>query len=461
MARSLAGTRIRERRRTIGLTQAALARKAGISASYLNLIEHNRRGIAGRTLGAVAKALDVAPEALLQGPEVTLIGDLREAAGELGEQAPEMLPEIMAVEELIGRFPGWARLIAGLYRRNRDQTAALGALSDRLTHDPFLAESLHTMLSNITAIRSTAQILSSTEDLPDDQRRAFDRIVHEESRRLSDVAGALTDYFDRAGDADATPATPEEELDRFLDRHGHAFDLLDRAAMGAGEPATRIAEIVDGAAQLTSDAARRLAHGHLTDYAADAAAMPFAPFLEEATEGRYDLDRLAGRFDVPLAAVFRRLAVLRRPGVTAPAFGLVIANAAGAARLRRPLADFPLPRHGAACPRWPLFLALSQPGRPLRDWVAMPDGSRFLTVSLASPALPAGIGRHPVFETAMLFARAEDVADLALARDIPGASPAIAVGSNCRLCTRTDCGVRAEAAILGPAAAEPLPEPQP
>ena len=56
MSRTILGTRIRERRRSIGITQAELARRIGISASYLNLIEHNKRGIAGveyvETLGA-------------------------------------------------------------------------------------------------------------------------------------------------------------------------------------------------------------------------------------------------------------------------------------------------------------------------------------------------------------------------------------------------------------------------
>ncbi|MGY9052804.1 MAG: helix-turn-helix domain-containing protein, partial [Rhodobacterales bacterium] len=59
MASALLGTRIRENRKALGISQKNLARIAGVSASYLNLIEHNRRGIAGKTLNAIARALNV------------------------------------------------------------------------------------------------------------------------------------------------------------------------------------------------------------------------------------------------------------------------------------------------------------------------------------------------------------------------------------------------------------------
>ena len=43
MRTSLIGATLRERRRARGITQAALAAQIGISASYLNLIESDKR----------------------------------------------------------------------------------------------------------------------------------------------------------------------------------------------------------------------------------------------------------------------------------------------------------------------------------------------------------------------------------------------------------------------------------
>ena len=63
MRNTLTGTRIRDRRVMAGTKQSALAREIGISASYLNLIEHNRRRIGGKLLLDIAGALGVEPAA--------------------------------------------------------------------------------------------------------------------------------------------------------------------------------------------------------------------------------------------------------------------------------------------------------------------------------------------------------------------------------------------------------------
>lgn len=72
----LTGTRIRERRIMQGMRQAELAQKAGISASYLNLIEHNRRRIGGKLLLSLAEVLGVEPSILSEGAEAAMLATL-------------------------------------------------------------------------------------------------------------------------------------------------------------------------------------------------------------------------------------------------------------------------------------------------------------------------------------------------------------------------------------------------
>ena len=89
MATSLTGTRIRDHRRAQGLRQTALAEAAGISPSYLNLIEHNKRNVSEKVLGALAQALDLDPADLADQTESALASELRLAASQLGSEAPD------------------------------------------------------------------------------------------------------------------------------------------------------------------------------------------------------------------------------------------------------------------------------------------------------------------------------------------------------------------------------------
>ena len=65
--------------------------------------------------------------------------------------------------------------------------ATVEGLSDRLTHDPFLSESLHAMLSSVTAIQATSGILAQTQELEPLQQRRFQANIYDESARLSDL----------------------------------------------------------------------------------------------------------------------------------------------------------------------------------------------------------------------------------------------------------------------------------
>ena len=111
MARSaLTGTRVRERRLLIGMKQAGLARAAGISPAYLNLIEHNRRRVGPELLSVLARALGVEETALAEGAESALFEGLREAAAAVTIE--DGAAEIGRIEEFVGRFPGWAALVS-------------------------------------------------------------------------------------------------------------------------------------------------------------------------------------------------------------------------------------------------------------------------------------------------------------------------------------------------------------
>ncbi|MCX7644732.1 MAG: helix-turn-helix domain-containing protein [Rhodobacteraceae bacterium] len=423
---ALTGSRIRDRRIAAGLRQADLARAAGISASYLNLIEHNRRRIGGKLVADLARALGCEVSQLTEGAEAMLLAALREAAEAAG--ATGAAAETDRAEEFAGRFPGWAALLAERHARVEALSAEVAALSDRLAHDPHLSATLHELLTAVTAIRSASSILSGTEDLDPAWTARFLGIVAVEGERLARGAEALARSLGEGAGGGALAATPQEEVEAFLAARGWHMPALE-----APDADASTVEALVGGSGIASAAGRGLAREALLTYLADARRLPLAAF---AAAAELPPGELSERFGAPLDAVLRRLATL--PGREV---GLVVADAAGALVFRRPLPGFPLPRHGAACPLWPLFAALSRPALPVGAVVEMPGPAprRVRAEAIAMPLGPPSFSGEPVFRATMLLTPA------------PGAASARPVGPTCRICPREPCRARREPSILGPA----------
>jgi len=437
MARSaLTGTRVRERRQRIGLKQADLARAVGVSPAYLNLIEHNRRRVGADLLASLAEALGVGEAALAEGADSALFEGLREAAaGAAGAEAgaAESAPETDRIEEFVGRFPGWAALLAERQARIGALERAVAALSERMAHDPHLSAALHEVVSAVTSIRSTAAILAESEDVDPEWRARFHRNVYEDSIRLSDAADALTAYLDASPGNETGLSSPQEEVETWLARSGYHIAGLERP-----HP-TPPAALVAGVPELASDAARKLALAHLARYRADAEALPLHGFLRALGETGPDPAALAERFGAGLAPVFRRLATL--PEGAGPPVGLVVCDASGTLTFRRPAPGFAPPRHGAACPLWPLYAALARPMVPIRTAVEMAGRVpvRFLTYAYAETRFPGGFDGPQVTEALMLVLPAQG----------PRSGAERVVGAACRICPRAGCVARREPSIVG------------
>lgn len=428
--RQLTGSRIRQHRLDRQLQQSDLARAAGISGSYLNLIEHNRRRIGGKLLQDIARALGIDVTLLAEGAERGRIEDLRGAAAAL----PGAEAELGRAEEFAGRFPGWSTLIALQSAEIARLERQVDALSDRLAHDPQLATSLHAVISTVTSIRSTASILAGAEELDRDWQRRFHNNINEDSLRLADSARALVDFLEAPAEARQGPRSAAEELEAFLAALGHHL-----AALEGTEPALRPDEVARTAPGIDSPGGMALAEAHFRRYREDAQRMPLPEFTRAARACNYDPSVLGRHFDARPDAVLRRLAALPEAD-DHPELGLAICDAAGAITFQRPVAGFSLPRNAACCPLWPLFEALTSPGRPVLRQAALPGdpSAQFVCYAFAAPRGATGFGQAPVIEATMLV-RPDPT---------PLSDAGLRVGSTCRLCPRPVCPARREASIL-------------
>jgi transcriptional regulator with XRE-family HTH domain len=441
---ALTGTRIRERRTGLKLKQADLARSAGISPAYLNLIEHNRRRVSEAVLEALADALGLDPIALAEGASGALFDGLREAAAAeiaVGPalNAPQIdAPELDRIEEFVGRYPGWASLLVARQARVSALERAVEGFSERMAQDPYLTDTLHEVLSSVTSLRSTAAILDETEDIEPEWRTRFLRTIFEESLRLSRTAEALVGYLDTLDEAETGLSSPQEEVEAWLSARGYRFAEIEGAA-GKGDLSSALTWNVP---ELATQAARELARRHIKVAQADAEALPEADLYAAIDQFGLDPLAIAQSVSCDLSIVFRRLAALTPTASSLPPIGFVVCDASGTLTFRKPVTGFSLPRFGAACPLWPLYDALAAPAQPMRHVVDVAGRvtQRFVTFSVGELRQPAGFAGPILRRAMMLIVPSHEASTTNI--------PVVEAGSSCRICPRTGCLARREPSIV-------------
>jgi len=227
MPRAPIGLKIKKRRKAIGVTQAQLAERLEISASYLNLIENNKRAIGGALLQRISSELGLEIGALDGESDRRLIMELHEVTTDPLFQNIELSQA--TATNLVGQHPRWARALKTLYRTYLDQSQTINALTERLNYAPYIDDAVFQMLTNAAAIRSSSEILGGKEDMSDEVRARFHGILTEESQKLSDVAEGLNTFLDNTK-FQTRSFTPSEEVDDFVMERGGYFEELEQAA---------------------------------------------------------------------------------------------------------------------------------------------------------------------------------------------------------------------------------------
>lgn len=221
------GIKIRNQRKSLGLSQSGLAKTIGISPSYLNLIEGNKRDVGGTLLQKIAASIELDLNQLTGEDEQRLIQELEESFVDPVFKTVDF--QSGDARELVAQFPRAAGALARLHRAYADVNVNLEAQANRLRSDPLFSELLHQVLSQITAIRSSAEILEEVEDLSAEERKQFLRSINRESRAMSDSAQTLIRHFDQTSDHRRS-VSPSRELDDLIIYEHNHFPALEDAA---------------------------------------------------------------------------------------------------------------------------------------------------------------------------------------------------------------------------------------
>lgn len=452
MSRTLIGRTVRRLRTERSLSQQALATRLGISASYLNLIEHDQRAVTASLLIKLGETLRVDLGELSGTQERQLEVGLREAfadpllgAGDIADTE---------VEALAAGSPNAARAVLALYRAwrvAREDANGIALPSGRriLLPNEEVRDFFDDHANHFPTLEEAAEALAKqlAPGTPSEKNHAIAerlRTVHGVRLTVEPLDGALRRY---------DPATRSLALSESLPRESRGFHMAFQLALL--EQREAVDGVIGDAKPSTQEAAMLMRIG-LLNYVAGALIMPYGEFIVAALALRHDMEAIASRFGVSFEQACHRLSTLQRGGARGVPFFFVRVDPAGNVSKRFSAAGFPFARFGGSCPRWVVHTAFAHPGTVQVQIAELPDGAAYLCFASAvsQPVTRWGEPRpRHVVAMGCALSHARDVVyadglDLDRAR--------VGIGLSCRLCDRPDCGSRAFPPLEHRLALDPL-----
>jgi XRE family transcriptional regulator, fatty acid utilization regulator len=451
MTKTFVGPQLRQLRRDRKQTQAEMAKALGISAGYVNLLENNQRSLSVRLLMALADIYQVDWRDIIRDETSNQLTELRNVVRD--PMFPGNPPDVQELRAAIDHAP---RLVEqflhlhGLHRATlerimRQGSAAggperlLASSEESIIHDFFRNNSNY-----FHALETAAETLRTDEACDTDDLYAALKI------RLSKVHGIKVRR--RAVD-EMTQALRQFDLQ---ERVVHLSEALDHSnlvfqlahVLCLVELPHLLETITSGSIPAGTSLAR--CHVELANYFAAAVLMPYGPFLATAEASAYDIDRLSARFAVSYEQTCHRLSTLQRPGAQGVPFFFLRVDKAGNVTKRFNSTSFHLAEYGGACPVWNIHLTFRTPGVILPQFVELPDGERFFTISRTAdrPAVNFETINHRL--SVALGCELQYAKKLGYAASFNLDDPRMfsRIGINCHLCARKACSQRAHRPVF-------------
>ncbi len=451
MAKTFVGPQLRQLRRDRHQTQAEMAQVLGVSAGYINLLENNQRSLSVRLLMALSDAYQVDWRHLVRDERSTLLSELRTVIRDpmFSAGAPE-LPELRAAIDHAPRLVEQFLQLYKIHRTTLERVMRQGTAgkpegllafsAEAVIHDFFRNHRnyFHALEGAAEALR--ADLRCDTDDL---YAAVKARLLGMHGIRVRRRAGEEMIQALRVYDRDERVV----HLSEVLDHANQVFQIVHVLCLVEQQDLLDALTANSDVAEGTSLAR---CHVELANYFAAAVLMPYQPFLQTAEETAYDIDRIAARFGVSYEQACQRLTTLQRPGAQGVPFFFLRVDKAGNVTKRFNSTSFHLAEYGGACPVWNVHMSFRMPGVILPQFVELPDGDRFFTISRSvdrptmdfatqDHRLSVALGCELQYAKKLRYAAAFNLEDRQMFSMI---------GINCHLCPRQACSQRAHQPVF-------------
>ena len=441
------GAKVRAFRRKEQLSQVQLAEKLDISASYLNLIEHNQRPLPAHLLVKLAQIFHVDLQAFADDSHTRLAESLQEVfADPLLEEHAVMTNDVRELAET----PAAARAIIALFHAYKSSVQSMRDLASQL----YDGRAFHGVDPAHLPSEECSDVIQENLNYFPELEIAAEKLVLDRTdmyRSLVDYIGAkhgvkvvLTPVSrDRGLVRHFDPETRTLSLSEVLAPWSRQFQLAHQLALLDAAPAID-AIVARSQKNLNTPESVKLCRIALANYFAGALLMPYEDFYRMAEEVRYDIELLQHHYTASWEQVCHRLTTLRKPGSVGVPFHFVRVDIAGNISKRFSGTGIRFARFSGSCPRWDVHAAFLTPGRIRTQLSSMPDGTAYFCIArtirksygyASGDALMAvGIGSPVRDAKKLVYADGYDLNNL---------EAAVPIGTTCRLCERVNCEQRA------------------
>jgi predicted transcriptional regulator/DNA-binding XRE family transcriptional regulator len=446
------GTKVRSLRRREHLTQSELATRLEISASYLNLIEHNQRPLPAHLLVKLSQVLKVDVNAFADESHVRIAADLQEAFGDiLFEEHPVTVNDMRELAE----NPGVARAVLALYQAYRGSVESTRALSAKL----YDGRDFHGINPQHLPSEEVSDVIQLNVNFFPELEAAAEELTARAKFDRIDMYRAMVIYLrERHGlDVVFTPISADRAAVRRFDPERKVLSLSEvlppwsrnfqvAHQIGLIEAAPIIDSIIARSDQhLTNSESIKLCRIALASYFAAALLMPYDDFIRTAESVRYDIELLQHHFTASWEQVCHRLTTMRKPSAPGVPFHFVRVDIAGNISKRFSGTGIRFARFSGSCPRWDVHAAFLTPGRIRTQLSKMPDGTAYFCVARTIRKSYGGYGSGDSLMAVGIGCPVKDARELIYAEgyDLDNLDAAVPIGTTCRLCERLDCDQRA------------------
>lgn len=454
MSKTYVGSRLRQLRRERDLSQAALASALGLSASYVNQIEHDVRPLTVPVLQRITNTFGVDATFFSRDDDSRLLAEVQDVV--MDQEITKASMDLQEISEMVRNHPEIARVMVDIHRRYRNVTDKLslatesrnfgaadqstsGAQTLTMPHEE-VRDFFYARQNYIDSVDTAAEELALTLSLSEEDTD----VVAVLERRLRQVHGVAVSLHSELGDTQhyLDPRTKTLQLARHLSPGQRAFRMATE--LGFLEQGDTIAAAVDSG-HFMSEEARKLAQRGVATYYAAALILPYQAFHTAAETQRYDIELLSQCYGVGYETICHRLSTMQRPSLRGIPWTFVRVDRAGNMSKRQSATGFHFTHSGGTCPLWNVYETFSLPGKVMRQLALMPDGRPYMWISRTVEHHAARFGTPgKVFAIGLgCEARHAERTIYAEGLDLANLDAATPIGAGCRVCSRDACPQRA------------------